>query len=315
MEGGLHVCPKNNKQMQNYAMNLNSYGQSDDINLLKTIRKLCTTKIRHPMTIEQTKAWLNQFSLGPERTLGLLILRYLIYRTAAQLDSSFKQALKAAAMSFVPSGFAVENINWRDVLNGKVAGLDFNYGPPKQGTSRPGKSGELMSRQLKFCDPLSKFKLSYPDAFSFTNANQRYLVIDDGTFTGLQIKEFFMISGAHLAQTNQCGIVVGLAHEDAILEIGNAYPNIPIFYGEKITHQECFKAMCENWIEDGMWPYHEVSPLVLYRELVQRAGFGDNLPLGFGDLGGMVAYEHGIPDNSIQLLWDRSSKWTPLITR
>lgn len=59
-------------------MTQNSGNHADGINLLNIIRHLCTTKIRHPMTIEQTKAWLNQFTPGPEKTLGLLILRYLI---------------------------------------------------------------------------------------------------------------------------------------------------------------------------------------------------------------------------------------------
>lgn len=296
-------------------MNLNINSHADDIYLQKVNKYLCTTKIRHPMTVEQTKAWLKQFSTGPERTLALLILRYLIYRTVSQLDSSFKQALKAAATSFIPPGFMREDIDWRDVLNGKVAGLDFYYGPPKQEFSRPGKSGEIVSRQLKFCDLSSKFKLEYPDQFTALKPNERYLLIDDGSFTGEQLICFIRTSGQFLLQGNQSGIVVGLAHESAIKALADAYPTIPLFCGEKITHQGCFEAVSKNWIEDGLWTYTGITPLNQYLEIVDKAKFADKLPLGYGNWGCMVAYEHGVPDNSLQLLWDRSARWNPLFVR
>jgi hypothetical protein len=295
-------------------MNLNT-SHVDDISLLKIIKYLCTSRIRHPMTIEQTKAWLKQFSPGSEKTLALLILRYLIYRTTSQLDSSFKQALKAAAISFIPIGYVKENIDWRDVLNGKDADLDFYFGPPKHAHSPPGKSGEIVSRQLKFCDLSNKFKLSYTDQFTSLKPNERYLLIDDGSFTGDQFIVFIKSSGQILLQNNQSGIVVGLAHESAIKALADAYPTIPLFCGERITSQECFEVMANNWIEDGMWPYPDITPFEQYMEIVDRAKFTDKLPLGYGSWGCMVAYEHGVPDNSLQLLWDKSTRWNPLFVR
>ena len=294
-------------------MNLNNNRQADDINLQKIIKYLCTTKIRHPMTVEQTKAWLKQFSPGPEKTLALLILRYLIYRTISQLDSSFKQALKAAATSFIPPELVRENIDWRDVLNGKVASLDFYYGPPKH--SSPGKSGEIISRQLKYCDLSNKFKLAYPEHFSTLKPNERYLLIDDGSFTGEQLIGFVKTSGQFMLQGNQSGIVVALAHESAIKALADAYPTIPLFCGEKITHQGCFEVTSMNWIADGLWPYTNITPLEQYMAVVDKAKFSDKLPLGYGNWGCMVAYEHGVPDNSLQLLWDKSAKWNPLFVR
>lgn len=296
-------------------MNLNSNSQADDINLFKIIKQLCTTQIRHPMTIEQIKVWLKQFSQGPEKTLALLILRYLIYRTSGQLDSSFKQALKAAATNFIPHDSIKGNINWRDVLNGRVGGLDFYYGPFRQMGSRPGKSGEIISRRLKFCDPTSQFKLEYPDKCTSLRPNQRYLLIDDGTFTGDQLIGFIQTDGQFLLQGNQSGIVVGLTHESAVELLAVTYPSIPLFYGEKITSQECFEAISVNWIEDGIWPYQNITPFEQYMLIVKRAKFDDRLPLGYGNLGCMVAYEHGVPDNSLQLLWGSSKSWNPLFAR
>lgn len=58
-------------------MDINNNNSADELHLLRVIKSLNVTKIRSPMTFEQTKAWLNQFEKGAEKTLALLILRSL----------------------------------------------------------------------------------------------------------------------------------------------------------------------------------------------------------------------------------------------
>lgn len=290
-------------------------GAPDKVSLLSTIKSLCAKGIRQPITIEQVKSWQKQFETDEEKFLGLLILRYLIYRTNKQIDSSLKQALKAAAKHFHPELKTNPDIDWRDVLNGKVNHLEFIFGPPKQSASRPGKSGEIICRQLRSCDSSISFNLKYFHDISELSTNQRYLVIDDGTFTGNQLTEFLSNEGQHLTRDGNCGVVVAFAHTEALNELKNKHPNVPVFFGEHITEDECFENQCKNWINDGIWPYEDVSPFDIYMSAVKKAKFSDNLPLGYGNLGCMVAYEHGIPDNSIQLLWDQSNNWNPLIQR
>jgi hypothetical protein len=58
-------------------------------------------------------------------------------------------------------------------------------------------------------------------------------------------------------------------------------------------------------------------PLEVYVEIHRRhqsfeKGNGAN---GYGDIGALVAFEHGVPDDSIQLLWDTSPTWQPLVDR
>lgn len=297
-------------------MSSSDNGRIDDLNLLKIIKYLCTTKIRHPMTMEQVKSWLKQFDQGPEKILALLILRYLIYRTSSQLDSSLRQALKFAAMNFVPDGFDREEIDWRDVLNGEVAGLNFYYGPPKHEYTDPGKSGEVISRQLKQKFKLNNFKPQYPNQFSTLKTSERYLLIDDGTYTGEQLIDFVRNHGSFMCGHRRAGIVVGIAHEYAVEEIGKAFPEMPVFYGEKLTAQECFLALSERWVADNLWPFHEISPYDQYLEIVDsKAKFEIKVPLGYGNLGCLIAYEHGVPDNSLQLLWGKSDTWNPLFER
>lgn len=288
------------------------HGLPDKTSLLATIKGLCSTGIRRPLTMELTKAWLKQFTSDEEQFLGLLIIRHLIYRTSDQIDSSLKQALKAAAHHFVPPNFRSGNVNWRQVLNGQVGQLKFSYGPPKQNSSRPGKSGELISRQLNSCDPSVTFNLKYCQDIEKLEDNQRYLIVDDGTFTGDQLTEYLKNECKHLADSSRCAIIVALAHSDAITTLDKVFPNIPLFYGERLTKSECFEMVCKNWVEDEIWEYKK-EPFELYLEICTRAKFLDKYPLGYGNLGCLVAYEHGIPDNTLQLLWGKSKNWNPLI--
>lgn len=293
---------------------MNSTSDRDELYYLKTIKLLCARNIRSPLTIEQTKTWLNQFKRGPEKDLALLILRYLIYRTSDQLQSSLKQALKSAAVHFNPLDPNVV-IDWREILNGPQTGLTFNYGPLKQDATRPGKSGEVITRMLRNCIPLDTEQLVYPDQITKLESNQRYLLVDDGAFTGTQFITFLNNEGSYMAKTGRAAIVLGFAHEEAIARISKAFPDMPVFCGEKITAKESFKTLCEEWVSDKLWS-HKIHPIEQYMAIVEsQSSFQTNNPLGFGDLGCMIAYAHGVPDNSLQLLWDKSESWKPLFER
>lgn len=288
----------------------------DDLKLKQTIQLLCTTGIRRPLTMERIKTWLKQFNAGPEQTLALLILRHLIYRTTGQIESALTQALRRAALHFVAPGQQKENLHWREILAGKVEGLDFIFGPPAHMYTRPGKSGELIVRLLKSIFPIETHQVQYPGTVTVLEKCERYFLIDDGTFTGEQLSEFIEGPGQFMKTTGQTGIIVSIAHEKALEDLSNAFPGIPIFFGEKITHQGGLPTLSERWINDGRWPYDGASPLEVYLDIVNNKGiFTEKCPLGFGGLGLLVAYEHGVPDDSLQLLWDKSGTWAPLFDR
>lgn len=288
----------------------------DDVNLKKIIRLLCNTKIRQPITFEQIKVWLKQFDQGSELTLALLILRFLIYRTSDQLTSSLKQALKYAAKDFTSQGHLSETFDWREILNGASEELDFYFGPAKNEYTAPGKSGEIVARLLKSCIGLDSSKLVYPSQITKLTLKERYLLIDDGIYTGHQLNDFIGQNGRFMTSCYQTGIVVAMAHVEGIKLLKDNHPNIPIFYGEKITSKNCFEAISQEWIDDEIWPYKEITPLEQYLEIVEnKAKFEKNMPLGYGNLGCLIAYDHGIPDDSLQLLWDKSDSWNPLIAR
>ncbi|MFI3156900.1 MAG: hypothetical protein QX199_12165 [Methylococcaceae bacterium] len=298
-------------------MHLSIEPSKDDVNLKKIIKLLCTTKIRQPLSFEQTKAWLKQFDKGPELTLALLILRFLIYRTSDQLASSLKQALKYAVKNFIYQDQLLENYDWREVINGTIGELDFYFGPIKHEYTTPGKSGEIITRLLKSCISTHSSGFDfYPDGMAELKPKERYLLVDDGIYTGHQLNNFIGQNSLFNKFYSQTGVLVALAHESGITYLQENQPNISVFYGEKITHKNCFKAISEEWIEDKVWPYNSITPLEQYLEIAtNKARFKEDQPLGYGNLGCLIAYDHGIPDDSLQLLWDKSENWNPLIAR
>lgn len=294
-------------------MNANAISiQNDDLSLQKIIKGLCTKGIRKPMTHEQVKSWLTQFNTPPEKTLALLIVRNLIYRTTNQFESLLKQALKSAAKHFIISG-TTDVIAWQDVLFHDYDNITFYFGPLQTKFVRPGKSGEVIIRQLKQSFSADPSRLHYPADITKLEPDERFLLVDDGAFTGAQLTD--CINGHDVFRNEkQVGVVLGVVHEVALDKLSKE-KTIPIFFGEKITKQECFEAMSEKWVADRIWPYSEISPIDQYNEVVRRAKFADEIPLGWGNLGCMVVYEHGVPDNTLQLLWDRSDNWNPLFNR
>lgn len=285
-----------------------------DIKLKTTVMALCNTGIRSSLKPERVRTWLKQFASGPEQTLALLILRDLIFRTHDQIESSLSQALRHAAMYFVQSQADRENVHWRDILAGST-GLDFSFGPPSHQYTQPGKSGEVIVRLLKHRLRIPDTKIEYPDNITVLKPHERFLMVDDGTFTGEQLSGYVTTYSSWIRDPGKVGLVVAVAHEMAIDNLNRQFPDLPLFYGEKMTKADGFADLAKTWVETGRWPHEDTSPETVYEDVVQRADFANKIKMGFGSTGVLVAYEHGVPDDSLQLLWDKSPTWTPLFDR
>jgi len=291
---------------------------SDQLNLKRTVKQLCASKVRYPLNSERVRRWLNQFDEGSEKQIALLILRFLLYRNSSQLSSSLKQAFKNAASHFMPTSLKPSKTGWKSVLSGQAGALDFLYGPPNHAYTKPGKSGEIISRLVKSCIPIRSEQLSYPKDITQLQSRERFLLIDDATYTGQQLIDFIADSASFMRRNNNStGIVVAIAHQKALGQIKKSYPHIPVFYGELITENECFPKMCSDWVKSGLWSTeYNISPMEQYLEIVKHKGkFSLDEPLGYGGLGCLTAYEHGVPDDTLQLLWDKSESWQPLFER
>ncbi len=288
------------------------YSKSDQLALERAVRGLCTARIREPLTFERVKTWVKQFDTEAGKTLAWLILRHLVYRTNVQLESSLRQALKLASQHFLSSSGLSSSTDWRGALSGEQTQLQFTCGPPTVNDfTVPRKSGEVITRALSRAYKMGK---SYPFNTTNQSPDDRYLVVDDGTYTGHQIVEFFenwqVVNGE-----GKIAVVVGLAHTEAVNAMKDRFPSIPLFYGELLTEKNGLRFLSESWVRDKQWPISGPRPIDVYLDICVRKGPFSSAPEGFGSLGLMIAFEHGIPDDSLQLLWDRSPSWVPLIER
>lgn len=290
---------------------------ADNTKLKDIVRKLCTTKIRTPLTMERIRTWLKQFETAEEQTLALLILKNLIYRTSAQIESCLRQALKEAALYFEPPDSSEIHYDWRSVLaNTKPlrSGKHFYFAPPiNDSLAAPGKSGELIARLLHSNFGISRSYQTYCEDRELPD-DEYFLVVDDGSFTGMQISDVLKTCRNLMRGHNRGGIVLSIVHEDAITRLGIDFPDVKVFYGELLTEKDNFKQICTYWVSNNIWPYDHIDPHDLYMSIAKRAEMPD-ANVGWGKLGLMVVYEHGIPDNTLPLLWQRSSKWEPLFER
>jgi hypothetical protein len=289
-------------------------GSFDQLSVERAVHWLSRTGVRSPLTVERIKQWVKQFQNSEEKTLAWLILRNLIFRTNEQLLSSMRQAMKQATIHFVDQLELQEKVAWNDALKGH-AGLTFYCGPPSLptfGYTLPGKSGELIARLMNQRYGIRK---QYPSDISSLSLDERFIVVDDGTFTGVQLASFLRGWEIDLSQ-ERVVIAVAMAHQTACEHLKQEFPNVPLFHGELLTAEMCFEALSQKWIETGQWSYQK-SPLEVYDEVHKRnqpfeKGNGGN---GYGNIGALVAFEHGVPDDSIQLLWDVSPTWKPLVDR
>jgi hypothetical protein len=289
-------------------------GGFDQLSVERAVHALSRTGVRSPLNVERIKQWVKQFQSPEEKTLAWLILRNLIFRTKEQLQSSMRQALKQATIHFMDQLALQDKVTWNDALKGG-AGVNFYCGPPllpTMGLTQPGKSGELIARLINQRYGVDK---QYPSDVKVLPSNERFIVVDDGTYTGVQLANFLRNWEMDFA-SGRVAIAVAMAHKTAYEHLRQAFPNVPLFHGELLTADMCFQALSKKWIETEQWTY-PTSPLDVYDAVHKRNqpfenGNGGN---GYGNIGALVAFEHGVPDDSIQLLWGVSPSWKPLVER
>ena len=290
-------------------------GSFDQLSVERAVHWLSRTSVRSPLSVERIKQWVKQFQTPEEKTLAWLILRNLIFRTNEQLLSSMRQAMKQVTTHFVDQLGLHDRVTWKDALKGE-AGLTFYCGPPSLPSlglpTQPGKSGDLIARLINQQYRIGKH---YPSDVHVLQPDERFIVVDDGTYTGVQLANFLRGWGIDFSQ-GRVAIAVALAHKTACQHLAREFPNVPLFHGELLTADLCFRALSQKWIESEQWTNQE-SPLEVYDAIHKRNqpfenGNGGN---GYGDIGALVAFAHGIPDDSIQLLWDVSPTWKPLVDR
>lgn len=289
-------------------------GGFDQLGVERVVHALSRSNVRSPLSVERIKVWVKQFVSDEEKTLAWLILRNLIFRTNEQLQSSMRQALKQAALHFLDQVGQRDSAPWRDGLKG-AAGLDFYCGPPslvQYGMGQPGKSGDVIARAINQRYGIKKL---FPSGINVLSEKERFIVVDDGTYTGMQLATFLRSWDADYS-TGRVAIAVGMAHQTACDHLRVQFPEVPLFHGELLTPETCFAALSQKWIDTKQWKYDK-TPLEVYAEVHKRAqpfkeGNGGN---GYGDIGALVAFSHGVPDDSIQLLWGVSETWKPLVER
>jgi hypothetical protein len=177
---------------------------------------------------------------------------------------------------------------------------------------QPGKSGDVIVRAINQRYGINK---QFPSGVNVLGENERFIVVDDGTYTGTQLETFLRSWDLDYSR-GRVAIAVGMAHQTACNYLREQFPEVPLFHGELLTPETCLVALSQKWIDTQQWNFDQ-TPLEVYAEVHRRAQpFKEgNEGNGYGNIGALVAFSHGVPDDSIQLLWGASSNWKPLVER
>ena len=184
----------------------------------------------------------------------------------------------------------------------------------------PGKSGQVLSRWIKRHLRVADACVINPWDFSAQRSSAHRLVfVDDTLGSGHQFED--CITANQLEQAvgdGVVGYVPAIACSDGISHLRGLYPNLILTPAECLAPSHGLRALCNTWNADSArFPFSK-SPWEVYTGLVARIGPFERQrtsPLGYEDMDLLLGFEEAAPDNSIPILWDRSSKWKPLFDR
>jgi hypothetical protein len=291
---------------------------SDAITSLKReSHQLCKFGLRHDFSTDDFQRWATQFSGQEEQLLAYLILRYLTYRSKRQLLSSFSQALYSATNELAPS---ISHLTLVDRFNTEQ-GLRVILTPVSPsgaggGYVAPGGSSEVMLREVRQLLRMGSSQTGFLDQATVPLSNEWFIAVDDAVLSGDQCVERLTCCGMTEKDEvrKRLAICVAIAHETALSTIARTFPDIRVFYGERISSENSVASYLAKWAADSdVWP-SVTPPQDVYKRVLDRA-FPDRTTTSYADQDLLLAYEHGVPDNSCALLWEKSPTWQPLFQR
>lgn len=292
----------------------------DSRKILRDIDDIAAIGFWQGLTRDRIRSWLNQFQAGDEKLLAALILRNLIYRSKEHVVASLRQAMERGLGELARLGGVSLPLDWSTLCNGTHTQLNVRFAPVGWRDMAPGKSGQLLSRWVRRHLRVAEGCVINPWDFPAQRSPAHRLVfVDDTLGSGHQFEECIDANGlAQAVSDGVVGYVPAIAHSDGITHLRGLYPNLILTPAECLDASHCFRSLCKVWDADKVrYPFSR-SPWNVYIGLVARIGPFEGRqasPLGYEDMDLLLGLEEAAPDNAIPILWDRSSKWKPLLDR
>lgn len=174
----------------------------------------------------------------------------------------------------------------------------------------PTKSGPLVARLYRRLLGVDERLMVWPSQLKTPNVDL-VLLIDDFLGTGTQFLEFIDHEGLRQLFSAKTIVYMPLvAHKDGIEEVQRQLPNCSVVSAEVLSQNH--NVFCDESLAFADQTNDVAAAKVFYETLASKYGFGSST---FGSLNLLYGFRHATPDNSLGILYHRSSTWNPLLTR
>jgi hypothetical protein len=289
---------------------------SDGETYINLIKERCNNLITHQIWtgIDKNKInlWLKNFTTDEEKYFAACILDNLIFRSKPQTEAMIFQLFSRS----IPDIFRnnpppIGDVDLLNCLKEKKS-CNIRLVPVIKNNKDTSQSGYAISRlmkTMKFCD--NKWIIDPSEINNnIKNGINTFIFIDDFLGTGSQFIEVAKkIKLDELSKNNYIVFAPLSAHEKGIKAVKENFPLVKITASEVLPiGSEIFSTCCddaENTPEIVKAFYNEL--LVKKKIKVNKVAEQYCLMLAY-------AFEHGVPNSSIKILY-HDKNWNPLFNR
>lgn len=278
---------------------------------------LIRNQIWSGIQIVQIELWLKNFESNEEKYFAACILDSLIYRSNAQTEALVFQLFTKSIPNLTrvyptPIG-KLDNI--LETL-GKTTSPAFRIVAATGEFDGPTASSYFISRLLRRQFSVYESWIINPKEISryYNDDIKIFIFIDDFLGTGNQFYELGIeIDLTYILRQAYCIYAPLVAHQKGIEFLKEEYPALKIVYGEYLENES---AIFNHYFNDDINTPETAKNF--YLKLIKSKNFGitdSNRYFGYGNLALAYAFEHGIPDNSLHILWYNMEGWHKLFNR
>ena len=279
--------------------------------------KLIQFGIWHGVDSNNLGAWLKNFSSLEEKYFACCLLDWLVYRNDEHVVSMLYDLLtKHLHNQWRQDGNPLysEEMNPLVMAREKWKDPGFRYVTAVTKKDKDTKSGYHIARYLNQKLEVStnwNIKNSEMDE-AYQKGVRTFLFVDDIIGTGEQMRGVIRESGLSDYKDVYVYVMVCAAHQMGIKEIKEEFPYVKVLYAEYVPSDDCVFDQLP-FSDIGIESADEFKKW--YVDFMESRGVQESSCLGRGDLGLAYAFESGIPNDSLPILYYHNEKLNRLLVK
>lgn len=301
-------------------MQLPSYWKNFEEEVLNRVNTLCKSNI-WGLQRDSLRAWFNNFQKEEHKYLALHILDRLTYRSKDMAHAAYSSYVRTKLKSHAADFFGINQLSMCQWLEGirrhgttEFENLKLIAVSKKYDTA---DSGKVILRMLTSELFNQSHELSCDELIAQGHKGLLIILIDDFVGSGQQFIDFardYKLS--EIMVSNKVLYAPLMAYKPGIDVIAKAYPNLNIEPLEVLDESDHFFSFSDDKLFCGDDEITEQEFISCYEEIRVLSGHKKSMWYGRDKLCLTVAFEWGVPNQSLGCLWlDSKPNWHNLVCR